>query len=343
MADTKKKILEQWLAKKSEADRNAFIESLTDAQMISIFGEADKMAVESPSEFADYSQDLSDLFTKIASTPQFKSKRFREELSAAISDGAQLYDSIANMITAKGQVELSEEALSQLKAPAIPSVQPKSTELAGATETARRRLSGRAPEIDPILQRNLDMLQKNLGVAKTASTGQAGTYGVLGQQAVNEARRANIDAIPAIEGIRRQDQATYNQLLGQGLSEDSRRFGQGMQVYNAQNRRYETEARAAGQLGAVGRANQALARQGLTSQLGKVGSSLFQGGQKFAGLLNNIRGGSQIASNQLLNPKGSVGLGVPMNYKYEGLRNLDPSVADYGNLVNQNLEGYFNV
>lgn len=306
---------------------------LNTAQLISQLKSLDEKAAEDPVGFENYSGQLQDLFQKIADTPEFATKRFKEELSTAISDGAALYTSLENMRTARGQIRTAEEAAEALQAPALPSVTQPDVELGEATETARRRLSGRLPELDPILQRNLDLLQQGLGVAQTASAGQAAAFGTLGQQAVNEARRANLQAIPQIEAARRQDFSNYLQLLGQRQAEDRAIARERMGLYDRAQRRYLEEAKAAGQLGAVGQQNLALARQGLGQQLGAAISPLIAralpGAQNLLADIRMRRGMAQQTNLMQDEPMAPSPRGA--------LFELDPSFDLYRQRIDGNL------
>lgn len=299
---------------------------------------ADTDSTKAPETFANYSDQLEDIFAKFANTPQYANNRLKDEITKAIGDGAQLYEAISNIGTARGQIRQADEAAEALVEPAVPGITPKSTELAEATESARKRLSGPIAEIDPILQRNLDLLQKNLGVAKTASAGQAGAYGALGQQAINQARRGAMAAIPEIGRIKRGDEAAYRDLLRQGTAEDRNRFNQQMQAYDALNRRYLTEAEAAGNLGAAGRENLAYGRRAMTDQLGRTVAPLAVSGKTgVENILNNIRG-RRATENELLNQTAPIG--EPPK-SYTALESLDPTAASYGMGIHESLGQYF--
>lgn len=207
--------------------------------------------------------DAKELYDKILSNPRLKNFQRRREIASGIEGGVEALRMLSNAATARGQINEARRLENELQDPAAPPTTPKSTELAEATETARRATTRPITELDPLMQRNMDLLRQDFTSGDTMSGGQAGTAGSLRQSAVNRARNANAQLIPQIENIRRQQQAEYNRLIQAGIGEDDMRFQQAMQKYKIAENRYLTEAQAIGALGAAGRENLYNQQQGL--------------------------------------------------------------------------------
>ncbi|KKN46959.1 hypothetical protein LCGC14_0667830 [marine sediment metagenome] len=231
------------------------------------FAEIDSQSDEALNASMDEIRTLAEAFGEKGA---FENIKFRKEIEDGVADSAALFNTFANISESKRQIREGQEAADALVEPALPAPQTKSKELESALEDARRDKSGRPIELDPILQRNLDLLQSNLGTARTASAGQASTYGALGQNAINQARRANLAAIPSIASVQREKQGEYNRLLGASVGEDTNIYRSNLALSKQMNDRYLTEAQAAGGAIGAGRYNLALSRQGLGQGLGSM-------------------------------------------------------------------------
>jgi hypothetical protein len=278
-------------------------------------------SVDTRDKFNSYSDDIKDIFEKFSNDPKFASHRFKQELANTISDGATLYNTIRDIGQSKEQVKEGEDALDALVAPAIPKAQEKNIALQEATEDARRRATGRLPELDPLLQQNMDMLGRGLDAAKIASGGQSGVYGSLAQNAVNKARRDNLAAIPATEQAKRADLTAYHDLIGKGMAEDQVRNAQMRDIYKMANERYLAEAQAAGQLAATGHTNLRDARYNLGGQLGAVAPGAVDLANKAGEMYKNWR-------EQRMERKAN---------QYNALSSVDQDAADYGARIQKNL------
>ena len=237
--------------------------SATHPSAIKFFKQMVALQKEDPVAFEDFTKEKADITERIYSIPKYKNNETRKEITSAIEGGFELFNTFSNLAAANRQIKDAKTAAESLVKPETPSVKGKNQDLINSTEGARRDRTQRIKEIDPILQRNLDMMRSGLGVARTASTGQAGSYGALGQNVINQARRSNNAAIPQIAAIRRQQDSRYDKLVGQGIQEDAIRDAQLMNRYGIQNENYQTEAAAIGQLGAIGRENRANIMQGM--------------------------------------------------------------------------------
>jgi hypothetical protein len=270
-------------------------------------------------------------------------------MAAGIEGGLEALQTISNMRVARRQIDDAKRLENELQDPAAPPTTPKSQELAEATESARRDLSQPIREIDPILQRNVDMLRQGMSTADTVSGVQAGLAGAGRQAAINQSRNAMNQMIPAIENIRREQKAEYNRLISAGISEDDMRFKQAMQKYRVAENRYLTEAQAIGGLAAQGNANLYGQQADLYGQMGQAVNPLVN---------FNYGGNAQTAPSSTPQvPQYNMGFqdnpyqtGLMTNNiaastsqpMFTAIGNLDPKAQEYGNNVRGNLEGFLN-
>lgn len=264
------------------------------------------------------------LTSKLDEIPRFKNYNKRQEIAKGIEGGVEVLRTLSNLSVGQRQRDKARELEAGLQEPSAPPTTAKSIELEEATATARRDLSAPLRDLDPILQQNIQNLRGNLGAAKTASTGQAGIYGSLSQNAFNQAQRANNALIPAIQNIRRQQKAEYNKLISAGISEDDMRFKQSMAKYDIANQNYVREAQAIGNLGAAGSLNVYNQQNELFNQIGGSVSPLIN---------NNLFNRNDAAPQQppLSQPK-----------PYTAISNLGEKEQDYSNQLEYNLGEWYN-
>jgi hypothetical protein len=308
--------------------------------------EISKIVSENPEYMEDFTEEAAAISESIHSNPKYSNFQTMQELTGSIEGAVDLFNTFSNIATAKRQIEDARTAAEEIQKPETPSLTPKSAELKEATLDARLASRGRIREIDPILQRNLDLMRSGLNVAKTASAGQAGIYGSLGQAAINQAQRANMAAIPEIERVKRSRDARYDSLLRTGISEDFSRGAERMGLYDRQYQQYTDEARAIGELGSVGNYNLAMQRQDLGGVLGSTFSNIS------GGVLNNMRfrrGRNQDSVGQQYtqnNPTGGVqygniGSSLLPQVNYTSLSNINSKYTGLNNRIDINLAGYF--
>lgn len=136
-------------------------------------------------------------------------------------------------------------------------------------------------ELEPTAQQIAQTYQGEIDQARTASGGQAGIYGALGQVAASRRQDAGRQLIPMASQLREQDRNRLQSLLGMRMGQQEfidrlqeARYGQDLD-------QYMMEQQAAGQLGAVGRQNLARSRGDLFQQLGPIASQI---GDSFRGM-----------------------------------------------------------
>jgi hypothetical protein len=259
-------------------------------------------------------QDYKKIYEEILANPRLRNFQRRKEIASAVEGGIDTLKFLSNRAMAQGQINKARELEKGLKEPTAPAVPSKSQELVDATEQARQDMYAPPKELDPILEANMRALAEGRNVAQVASGGQAGIYGSMSQANINRAREANNALIPAMENIKRQKQARYDQLIAAGINQEDMRFRQAMQVYDRQLDQYMQEAQAIGGLQAAGNQNLFNQQQALYGQLGSIVDPLIN--MNYSG--NNV------------NPYEDAG-------SYNLLDGLDNELGNYSRGINDDL------
>jgi len=170
------------------------------------------------------------------------------------------------------QQRQANESLSQQRAPIEPPMMQRSPMLAerlrrASTESAAPLSSA---EIRAMRSGISDAYGADMNAARVASGGQAGSYGALGQSAINRRYRNQMQLPAAIAQTRRQADSNLNSLLGLRQSEanmigNDRRLG-----YNQRLNQYNIAQKAAGDLGAAGRTNMRRGFGGIAQSMGEL-------------------------------------------------------------------------
>lgn len=298
--------------------------------------------------------DPKELYERILANPRMRNFQRRREIASGIEGGVEALRTLTNAATARRQIDEARRLENELQDPAAPPTTPKSTELAEATEMARRDATRTPIELDPLMQRNMDLLRQDIAQGDVMSGGQSAVAGSLRQSAVNRARSANAQLIPALENIRRQKQAEYNRLIQAGIGEGDMRFKQAMQKYRVAENRYLTEAQAIGALGAAGRENLYNQQQNLYDLMGQAVQPMadfnWQNQAPEATTDAATVGGQAV---NLYDPQqaayGTGGLNqsainntANRYVGYSALEGLDPKYGEMFNRVNLSLENQLN-
>ena len=285
---------------------------------------------------------LQEILDGMKNSPR-KNYRRNQEIAKGIEGGVSALKTLSNMQTARRQIDEAQRLENELIDPSAPPTTPKSEELRDATEMARRDMSQPIREIDPILQRNMDLLNQGFNVAETTSGGQAGVSGAMKQSAINQARTSNQAMIPAIEGIRRQQKEAYNRLVAAGISEDDMRFKQEMQKYRVAENRYLQEAQAIGGLRAAGEANKFGQQQQLWDQVGGIANQAMN--------YNYGKADPVAATSQPNYPTSHTGVqsnniaatGATYNAPYTAISNFGNNrYQDYSTRLDESLNNIYN-
>jgi len=223
----------------------------------------------------DSTGELTDLYTRLNKNPKFKNHAKRRDILSGIEGGLEAFRTLSKLSTARRQKDEYEREKNALREPQAPPTTPKNRELESATETARRDLSSPLRDIDPMLQRNLDLLRAGMSNAKTIGGGQAGITGSLQQATINDARRGTQAMIPQIAEIRRGQRAEYNRLIAAGINEDDMRFKQAMRKYIVAEDKYMIESEAVGKLGQQANRNIYNQQEDLWDQVSNIAGGYF--------------------------------------------------------------------
>jgi hypothetical protein len=303
------------------------------------------------SKSGDWQKAMADFYATVNDDPRYGNWKRNQGIVAGIEGGMDVLNTLNRLSTARRQQDVYEEEKRKLQDPTAPPTTPKSEELKSATESARRDLSQPIREIDPILQRNMDMLRAGMNAADTGSGGQAAASTSGRMAAINQSRTAMNQMIPAIEGIRRHQKQEYNRLVQAGISEDDMRFKQSMQKFYYAETRALQESRAVGALGAQANANVYGAQQELYGQLGDAVSPLMNfnyGGNKQTAPSSTPQGQTNPYEIHDGNPykTGVMNANIRAatdNYiePWSALGSVAPWAAKYGKGTNNNLQKFY--
>jgi hypothetical protein len=210
------------------------------------------------------------------------------------------------------QISNVRNELRKSRRPQRPAPLTKDPTLQAELGAAQQETLDAARAVSPAQQAILDNYMSDLNQARTASTGQAGVYGALGQVASTRRARASQQLAPVVDTIRARRQARLNDLLRMNQAEN-------MAIQQSQAQFYPTDQ-----------------MMYLREQQG-LGGALAQGRQNLRGALTNIaapavemtaqnvlRKRSQDAYNKLSAMYGQE-IGKLAADGYSSLYNVDPN------------------
>lgn len=214
-----------------------------------------------------------------ANLAAFQSPQFREsiltlgeniegkELQDKLSGAMNLALAGADVATSVAQIQASKQAQEQLRRPERPAPLTADPRLEAALQNASRGNMDAVRALSPAQLQILDQYLSDLNTAQTVSGGQAGVYGSLAQVASTRRGRQAAGLAPMYDQIVRQGEQRYDQLLAQKLQENQAINQSQSQFYTPDLYQYGQDARAAAELGAIGRSN-------LRSSVGAAGNFL---------------------------------------------------------------------
>lgn len=177
-----------------------------------------------------------------------------------------------NTLLASGDIALSGRQIAQSNAlqknavrPSRPAPLQRDYLLQNALSQASNTDPSRA--LAPAQLQIQDQYLSDLNNAKTASGGQAGAYGAYAQTAANRRDQANLGLVPIADQIRRQNQARYDQLLGERLNENRAINQSQSQFYPQDLYQYGLDRQLSANLGQIGRQNMRSSITGLAAQI----------------------------------------------------------------------------
>lgn len=205
---------------------------------------------------------LDQLYAAAVSNPEYKQKlvnifETKEKGKIASNVKNALNTALAGFDVASslGQISESRRAARRSRRPDKPAPLTAEPRLDQALNEAQAGTMDAARRLAPAQLQQLDQYLSDLNVAKTASTGQAGTYGAMAQTASNRRRRGALELGTMADQIKAREQGRYDQLLGQKLNENRAMQQSGSQFYPQEMYQYNQEQRAIADLGSQGRSN----------------------------------------------------------------------------------------
>jgi hypothetical protein len=251
---------------------------------------------------------------KLQTEPLYKEKLLKvateskgKKLSDDLAQGINLVLAGTDIAQSVKQINASNQAAAKSKRPARPAIPQRDLYLQQALRSAEEGTFDSARALAPAQAQIQDQYLSDIQDAKTASTGQAGAYGVYRQLAADRRNRAALNLAPIQDNIQAREQARYDRLLGMRQSETQQMFENQASLYPSDLNQYNTEQNTITSLGATGRAN--------------LRDSLYNIGNQFASTAGNFY--SKQKYNRLRNQASLSGL------------NPDNVVK-----VNQSLDGY---
>lgn len=309
-----------------DSDRDLFIESLGKLE--------DDPDVQSV--FTDFGSE----FETLLSDPllQERQKKLEKEgkIESGVSKGLQVLSAVNDSRIANKQIKQSDAAIAGTAKPGQPSLSLKNPLRKQQIGSALRDIGSIDRYIAPAKQGIADQYTEDMAAAKTASTGQASTFGALSQVASMRRNRGEQALVPlGLEG-RAQAQSRLDDLLNAEQIDKYRQFSADQSLYNTNLDQYNLDMESAGNLGAAGRLNK---RNAFNSILGSIpsmmsqGSSMFGGGAPGAG----APGAGDAAKYQKF--MGNDYGNVPTTPATTG---FGPEIDTYNSDITTNLNGWYN-
>lgn len=226
-----------------------------DEETVLKFVEDNKSDIALIATDAELAKTFAESMTAAANQPWFKNKRFLEDLGKGLQDAYGLFVNIAETSDVKQQRLEADKQLAQLEEPAAPIVPKVPESLSENVERSRRELSQEPTGFVAAREKNLQLLSKAINNAKTASTGNASTFGSMAQGAINQARQSSNE----LGGMQVQDRQRRIGNLNNALRlEEASKMGrtnQRINIYGQQLENYNQLAGAVGLLGQDSRNN----------------------------------------------------------------------------------------
>ena len=279
--------------------------------VINEFVEAQRKASKDPKNFIvdpDLTSDaLIEVGRMLQSDPMYKEQTLKiaqeaeaSELSGKLAEGLGLIlggSDIGNSIT---QIRESNKSIRETRKPSRPVVPGRDVLLQQALRDSQEGQFDAARATAPVQQEIYDTYLGDIQGAKTASTGQAGSYGAYRQLAANRRNRAAMQLAPIQDEIRRGQESRQDNLLGMRMDETQSMFRNQAYLYPHDLNQYNKEQEAAAHLGATGRLN---LRDSLYNMSGQAANTIG----------NNV---AQARYNRLRNQATASGMSLEDAEKY---------------------------
>lgn len=233
---------------------------------------------------------------RMASDKEFRNmimdNKNREKFTKAVDLASDIITTGVEVADAKEQIRQADKEAQALQKPTAPSILKKNPKLKAAMRRAETDLAGEgdAAYLSPYERQARDQYSKDMAVAKTASTGQAGTYGALGQVASSRRQKGAENLIPLMADKRQADRANMQGMIGMDIAEDQAIKKQEMQRYGTGLEQYNIDRDLISKTGSYGRQNLAMGRRALNRQVSDaLGEPLYNAlPMKSRGFLNPV-------------------------------------------------------
>ena len=219
---------------------------------------------------------------RMASDPEYRNmimdNKNREKFTKSVDLAAGIVTTGQEISDAKEQIREADKEAKTLQKPTAPSLLSKNPKLKAAMRRAELDLAGEgdAAFLSPYERQAQDQYTKDLAVAKTASTGQAGTFGALAQSASTRRMQGARELIPLMEQKRQTDKQSMKGLIGMDIAEDRAIKSQEMQRYGQNLGQYNVDRDLISKTGSYGRQNLAMGRRTMGQQVSEaLGEPLY--------------------------------------------------------------------
>jgi hypothetical protein len=248
------------------------------ATFVGLVNNPNKVPEQGAEEFAtaqELSSQMQESLTDYLKSDSYKDsvKQLKKELRAkkatkAASDFLNLGLGLSDLATSDRQIKMSERGIRNLSRPNIPIPTGADPSLTQALTQAEQDIAtSGARAIGPAQLQILDQYLKDIGTAKTASTGQASQFGSLAQLASLRRNRAAQGLIPIADQARQSAIRNRNDLLRTKQFERQNNFNNQIATANLLENRFNADASAVGNLGAAGRTNRRTSLENLAGAL----------------------------------------------------------------------------
>lgn len=167
------------------------------------------------------------------------------KLTEKVTTGLNTVLAGSDIIQSIGQVKQSNQATRRARRPSRPAPLTASPELQNAIVQAQSGNFDAARQLAPAQLAILDNYLSDLSTAKTASAGQASTYGALGQVASSRRNRANVELAPLADTITARNQNRLDDLLSLKLQENANIQQSQSQFYPQDIQQYQFDLESA--------------------------------------------------------------------------------------------------
>lgn len=172
-----------------------------------------------------------------------------------IAQGFNILLAGSDVAQSLNQIAQAKQLQSKSRRPAAPAIPQRDQYLQQALRQTQEGNYGVSQALAPAQAEIGDQYRADLQNAKTASTGQAGTFGSYAQVAANRRNRAALDLVPLGNQVKQQGVENYNHLLGLRQQETQNQYENSLATYPYDLQQYQLEQQMAGHLGAQGNIN----------------------------------------------------------------------------------------